>query len=200
MAGASSNTHLWFYNIDTGQWTVEDKPMRCIDAWRVRDQLTWQQLEDTHAPTTDLWSEITGRWPDYQPLKEYLVYSNTDGRVYTHSTEALSGAALDGYRIEPVGDFGDPLRRDQLKQIWFELASTGAYKIHIYHRCGNTLGEVENTDWTTLPILYCDDPGNAMVRYDKTARLHQIKWQTDGADEKFQVTAIKFKYLPERTL
>lgn len=198
MDGASSNTHLWFYNIDTGQWTIEDKPMRCIDSWRIYDSLTWVQLQSIYAPSAGLWSEITGRWPDYQPLKEYPVYSNTNGRVYKHTGEDLADSALDGYRIEPIGDFGNKLRRDQLKEIWFNLNAVGAFNIHVYHRSGDTCGEVEDANWTTLDTIDCDSPTNAYINVNKTGRLHQIKWRTNSKDEKFQVNSIIFKYLPER--
>lgn len=201
MNGASSNTHLWFYNLDTGQWTIEDKAMRCLDVWRIHTGLTWEQLESTYATSTGTWADLTGRWTDYTgvQLKEFLVYANTDGHVYRHAGEDLAGAVLDGYRVEPIGDFGNKLRKDLLKEIWFQLAAVGTFNIHVYHRSGNTTGEVLDAAWEELPVIDCDSPANAVVDVNKTARLHQIKWRTDNKNEMFQVNAIVFKYLPQET-
>lgn len=192
---SATNSHLYFYNLDSGQWTIEDKLTRCIDTWRIRDALSWTAWEATLYPN-GYWEDSVGAWPIDDITGEYLVHANTDGHLYYQDGEDIDGANIDGYRIEPIGDFGDKLRKDQLKEIWFDLAVVGAFKIHVYHRSGDTVGEVEAADWTTLPKLNCNSPENPVVRYEKTAKLHQIKWRTDKKDEKFQVTAITFKYLP----
>jgi len=197
MAGASYNTHLWFYNIDTGEWTIEDKAMRCIDVWRVRDALSWTTLETTYAPSAGVWSEITGRWPDYQPLKEYLVYSNTDGRVYTQSGEAVpSTGNLDGYRIEPVMKLDH--RKSMLQEIWFDLGAVANFSIDLSTRSGNTLGELEAQSWTSAGSFSCNSPAHPIFRpaAQTYQYLHQLKWGSNLDAEKFQVNGITLKYVP----
>jgi hypothetical protein len=104
---------------------------------------------------------------------------------------------MDGYRIEPVLDFGNPRRKDVFKEIWFDLAEVGDFTIDISHRSGNTSGEVVSQAWTPLGSLSCDSPDPPALRnFAKTARMHQIRWGTTSDNEKFAVNKITFKYTP----
>ncbi len=98
------------------------------------------------------------------------------------------------YRIEPVLDFGNPYRFDLLQEIWFGITDGGVFSIDVYHRSGDTLGELEADSWTQLDSLSCNNPTRPVVHVNKNARMHQIKWGTDKVSEKFQVNDITFKY------
>jgi len=199
MGGYSIPTHLLFYNIDTGQWRFEDKAMRYVDHWRMYGSYTWNDFITDLGGTEAVWTSAgTNTWAYYTSMRERLVYANTDGKLYYQDSEALNGSALDGYRIEPVLDFGDAKREDLLSEIWFDLAISGNYSIHNYHRSGDTLGEVEGASWTALDTLSHYSPALPKINVGKTNRLHQIKWRTDAANEKFQVNGITFRFEPQR--
>ncbi len=138
-------------------------------------------------------------WAYYASLGSYLVASNTDGQVYSHTSETIpgSGTALDGYRIEPVLDFGDAKRKDLLKEIWFSIVHSGEYSIDVSHRSGDTVGEVEGATWTEPDSISCNDVAKPVIYLAKSGRLHQIKWGTDADSEYFEVNKITFKFEPQ---
>ena len=84
-----------------------------------------------------------------------------------------------------------------LTEIWFSLAETGSFDIDLYHRSGDTTGELEKQSWTSIGTIDCNDPSYAVAYVEQNAKLHQIKWGTDVAEEKFNVNEIAFKYVPE---
>ena len=94
-------------------------------------------------------------------------------------------------------DFGEPYRRDLLLELWFSLGFHGNYSIDIYHRSGDTEAETAAAAWTSKGTISCNDPANAVLYLAESARVHQIKWQTDAADERFSVNDIVFKYMPQ---
>lgn len=198
MNGATACNNLLFYNIDTGAWRIEDKAMRCVDSWRMYDNFTWNDLITELGGTGAVWSTAgTERWAHYLSARERMVFSNTDGHLYYQSGESLSGAALDGYRIEPILDFGDIKRKDLLQEIWIDVGLTGSYDLDFYWRGGDTVGEVEAASWTSLGVISCNSPATPSLRnFSKPARLHQIKWGTDAANEKFEVSKIILKFQP----
>ncbi|MFX0194551.1 MAG: hypothetical protein ACFFCW_00390 [Candidatus Hodarchaeota archaeon] len=199
---AEDPNRLFFYNIDTKQWRFEDKSMRFVDNWRIRTSYTWNDLITSLGGAGALWSAAsTNRWIDYIPdLVDYLVYANTNGYLYYCTGEDLNGSNINGYRIEPVLDFGDRIRRDSINEIWFDIPTTGSFSIDVSYRSGDTTGELEAASWTSIGSVSCNSSDNPVLYLPNTissARLHQIKWGTDLKDEKFIVNGITFKYVSE---
>jgi hypothetical protein len=92
-------------------------------------------------------------------------------------------------------DFGDRERVDILEEIWFDLIESGNFNIDIYHRSGNTTGEVQNATWSLIGSVSHNSPEFPCLRgFTKTGKLHQIKWGTDLANERFAVNGITFKF------
>jgi hypothetical protein len=145
------------------------------------------------------WADAGGRaWSYYASMQGSLVAANTDGHVYSYAGESLPGTTeFNGYRIEPVLDFGDAKRKDLLQEVWFQVGHLGNYSIDVYHRSGDTLAEITGAGWTSVGSLSCDSPAKPVVYVAQSARLHQIKWGTDGNTEYFKVNKITFKYVPQ---
>ena len=195
MTGETTPNRLVFYNLDTGQWRVEDKSMRYVDNWMLHTDYTWNDLITDLGGTGAVWSDAgTRMWAYYTSARQRLVYANTDGYLHYHTSESLSGSDIDGYRIEPIMDFGDKERQDTLQEIWFDLIEVGDFNIDIYHRGGNTVGEVNAASWTALDSVSHNAPDYPVIYPNKHHKLHQIKWGTDAASEKWAVNRIKFKY------
>ena len=195
MDGESAPNALLFYNIDTKQWRREAKSMRYLDTWRVYGNYTWNDLIAELGGTGATWAGAgTASWAYYTAERERFVYANIDGKLYTHTGENLNGSDIDGYRIEPVMDFGLPYNYKILKEIWFDIGFTGAFSIDVYHRSGDTVGEIIVASWDSIGSVSCNDNERPVLHVDKSARLHQIKWGTDLASEKFEVSLIDFKY------
>jgi len=193
--GSSTPTHLLFYNIETGQWRVEDKSMKYVDEWRLVDNYTWNDLITAAGGVGSDWSGVSSNsWAYYSSHKQRLVYANTDGKLYNRDSNAIDGTNIDGYRIEPAMHFGEEFEQKNLLEIWFGVALSGSYSIDVSHRSGNTMGELIGASWTSLGSVSCDDNSRPVLHCDKTARYHQIKWGTDLKDERFRVTDIVFKY------
>jgi hypothetical protein len=194
--GGTTPTHLYFYHIDKKTWRKEDKVMRCIDVWRLYSLYTWNDFV-TEIGGTGIWTDAgTSTWSDYTQTKTRLVMANNDGWLYYHFGEDLNGSNIDGYRIEPIMDFGDATRPDLLEEIWFQFGLTGNFSIDVYHRSGDTVGEVIADSWTALPSISMNSPADPKVDCGETARLHQIKWGTDLKDEKYEVNRIEFNFEP----
>ena len=135
-------------------------------------------------------------WGDFVTETPRLVLSNTDGQIYYRGGEDDAGSDFNGYRIEPILDFGSPEDKDLLLEIWFALSGgMGSYSLYVSYRGGDTVGEVVNSGWTNLTEVSADSPSNAVCRLAKTNRYHQIKWGTDAKNETFEVNAIEFKYV-----
>ena len=195
MDGSGYPSHLMFYNYLDGTWRVEDKPSRYIDAWTIWTDMTWTDIVALGYTT---WSDFgNARWSDFISNKPYLSFGNTDGHAYYIGTEADAGGALDGYRVEPVLDFGRPNDKDMLLEIWFDIVNTGSYSMYVSYRGGNTVAEVKNSSWESLGEVSFNDPSNAITRLAKVNRLHQIKYGTDAADEPFVVNGIEFRFAPQ---
>jgi len=195
-SGDITPSHLLFYNIDTKQWRIEDKVMRYVDNWQIYADFTWNDLA-TAVGGTGIWSDAGSVTYAYHTAQRgRLVYANTNGYVYDHSTEALATAALDSYRIEPILSFGDPKRHDLLSEIWFDISVSGGFSIDVSWRGGNTTGEVNDESWTSLGSISCDDNSRPFLPVNQNQRLHQIKWGTDAKDEKFEVNGITFYHKP----
>ena len=194
--GATSPNALLFYNVNDGNWRVEDKVARYVDNWTVVSSLIWD------GATYDLADAGITYWSDFgsSALSQYvsssprMAFANTDGQAYFRSTEANNEGDIDGYRIEPILDFNQPENKDLLLEIWFDIVDHGEFSIYLEHRSGDTIAECENASFTAVDSISCDDPANAVCYLSKLGRFHQIKWGTDAKDEKFGVNAIEFKY------
>jgi len=194
-SSSSTSTHLFFYNLDTGNWTIEDKAMRCVSNWRMAENYDWTDFRSDLGGTSSLWSATgSNSWAYYTTTRQRLVYSGTDGKLYYQASENIDGADIDGYRIEPILDFGLPYRFKYLKEIWFEITESVSCSIDIYLRSGDTVGEVEAASWTSAGSISCNSTERPVIHVDQNARFHQLKWGTDLKEEKFQVNGITFKF------
>jgi len=193
----STPTHLLFYNTKTGQWRKKEKATRYIDTWTVFADVTWNDLIMTLG-TGATWNDCGAKtWAYYVSESPKLVSANTNGHLYSHTGETADTGAWDAYRIEPILDFGDKQRKDRLLEIWFSSAHAGDYSLHTWWRGGDTVSEVEAASWTALSDINLNNPAEAAVYLDQTQRLHQIKWGTDGASEKFVIPEITFNFIPQ---
>jgi hypothetical protein len=186
---STTPNQLWFYDLKTGQWTFEDKAMRFVDAWRLFSTYTWNNMIADYGAN---WTSVqASAWAQFVSSLQRLVYANTDGKLYFQTGESLPTGSIDGYREEPILDFGDPYRMDILEEIWCEIVESGDYEIEFFHRSGDTVAEVIGESWTSLGTISCNKPDVPAIRdFTKTARLHQIKWGTDANNEKFGVNKI----------
>lgn len=169
LSAGANPTHLLYYDINTGQWTKEDKACRYIDVW----------------------TRTAGEY-------KKPVFGNTDGYVYQITGETLpSTSNLDGYRIEPIMDFGYPDRFKIVQEIWFGIVAGGSYSIDISWRSGNTVKEVLASSFSALGSISLDNPSKPVFHLNQSARYHQMKWQTNLDSEKFGINWITFKYILE---
>ena len=195
--GAVENDRIYFYSLDTGKWRKEDKVATYIDNWLLPDSQIWTDwVLSFPSYSTGIWSEADANtWDENFEDKRRLAYGASDGKLrYSFGESMPSTDNLDGYRIEPILDFGDSTRDDLLEEIWFEMGIIGSYSIDVSHRSGNTVGELTAQGWTALDSVSCNSPSDAVVRCGKNAKLHQIKWGTNLDAEKFEVNGITFKY------
>jgi hypothetical protein len=188
---------LLYYNYRTGDWRRKDLAMRYVaHSRKVTDITTMTSLINLgYTKGSDFGNQTM------QALlseDKSVAYSNTDGKMYYDGTEADAGAAWDGYRLEPVMDFGDPLRQDTLREIWFNLSVTGDFQIYILHRSGDTVGETITSRWNILDTVSCNDPVNPVCYCNQTNRFHQILWGSSSNGQPFVVREIDFRYEPQR--
>lgn len=160
---------LWFFNPHTGQWRKEIKATRVLDTWYLS---TYSQIKQ-------------------------LVYGDEDGHLYVQTGEDDNTGNWDGYRIEPILPMSDPKQKKRLIEIWADISYTINKDLDFYWRGGDTEGEVDSQGWTSLGSINMNDPANAVLYCDQTARLHQIKWGTDLKDEYFSINGLTFVYSPQ---
>ena len=160
----------------------------------------------TYDPTTKQWTPLgtevvraMDHWQLPSSTERSFVFANTDGKLYERTGETANALALAGDRIEPVLPLQPPEAQKRLLEIWFSInnrhaVGTGTY-IHVWHRGGDTVGELENTAWgTAIGTIDMEDPAKPVIYTDKTFRLHQLKWGTDAKDEYFSVGEIRVGY------
>jgi len=194
--GESECNHIVIFNYDTNQWEIETKSTRWIDDWFIYTSLTWAQLE-TLVGGTGIWTDAgTATWQAYLSVNTLPVFGGTDGHFYTHTTEADKGSDINGFREEPILYFGNKRTYKDLLEIWFDVVEKGDFAIDVYHRGGNTAGEVEASAYELVGTLSMSSPpsGQYKVNINKNMRMHQIKWGSDLQNEKFMVNGIVFKY------
>lgn len=209
LEGATANNAFLYYNRYNGTWRREDKAARFMSQAIVTTNMTWTKAISDLGYTT--WSDAGNiRWVDTYSETPDIIFAAADGKLYLNTTEADNTAAWDGYRVEPIMDFGRPNDKDLLLEVWFDIVEAGDYSIYCWHRSGNTAAECANASWSThisaevgtaISTTYfevsANNPANAVWRFEKLGRFHQIKWGTDLANEPFVVSGIEFKYVPQ---
>ena len=198
---SSATPNMFFiYNINTGQWRLEEKAFRYVDLWKTGSGLTWNGLIALLGGTGATW-EMAGSnsWAYYSAFKSRVVMGNTDGHVYLNQGSSADGADFEGYRIEPILDFGDPFARKILQEIWFEFTVVSTFSVDVYYRAGDTVGEVVGSAWTQLDSISSNAPTEPVTYVPDTSakRLYQIKWGSDSMSEPFEVNRIDFVYTME---
>jgi len=195
LEGATTPNALLVYDYARDSWSRRDFTARFLAPIVTATDVTWTSLGNLGFTT---WASLGNlRWSDLVNETPDIAFSATDGKLYYIGTEGKDGSAMDGYRVEPILDFGDANRRDLLLEVWFNLIEVGDYSLYVYHRSGDTVGECRAAVWTALPEISCDSPNEAVTRLGTSNRFHQIKWGTDAANEAFSVNRIDFKYEPQ---
>ena len=124
--------------------------------------------------------------------------SHEDGYIYYEGGTTQNGSDFDGYRIEPVMDFGDPNRKKHLLEIWMGFGKVGVYYVDLYWRGGDTAAECESHSWESLGTIRPCAATSAPVAYlSKNERFHQIKWGCDSKEQPFEVNRIDFYFHPQ---
>jgi len=195
LEGATSPNAMLFYNYLEGKWRRKDVACRYLTPISLKTNVTWTALAALGYTTWESMGLL--RWTDLFDETPQIAFSDTDGELYMHGTEANDGTAWDGYRIEPVMDFGRPNDKDLLLEIWFNIVDGGNYSLYCYYRGGSTVKECTGKNWTALTEVSCNNPATAVTYPAETNNFHQIKWGTDGASEPFVVDKIEFKYVPQ---
>jgi len=181
-----------FYNTKTGQWRHENKAARCLDVWQLMSTLTWNDLiilTDDVWPTQHAWAYYINESPS-------LVFGNSNGHLYSSTSEGDNASDWDGYRIEPIIPF-DTRYFTRLLEIWISIAEKINASIDFWWRGGDTVGELEQETWISLGSISMNSPSDPVIYPDQTARLHQIKWGTNLKSEPFSVNDIKFGYVTQ---
>lgn len=166
--GDGGSADLLVYDRSENRWTIQDKgnSITYIDAWTV--------------------SAGEGR---------NLVFAKNDGKVYSGTGDTYGAeSSFDGFRIEPIMDFGDKEIMKLLVEIWFGIHTGGNYNLHVYWRGGDTVKEVLAASWTALDTLNLNSPSNPTVYCAKAARFHQIKYGTDGLSEPFSINNVVYTF------
>jgi hypothetical protein len=193
--GVSKPSHLLYYYIPEGKWFIENNSVRFIMKWTSNDSLIWNNLSGMGY--TD-WNDFgTSSFTDYITTQQNLMISDSDGFVYAKAGEADNDLDFEGYRVEPVMNFSGDGGFCLLNEIWFNFVEQGSFSIYCLYRGGDTVSECTGSSWQTLDSLSVNNPQNAVIYLNKNNRWHQIKWGTRLKNERFGVSAIEFKYVPQ---
>lgn len=183
-----------FYNRKTKQWRHENKAARRLDAWRTFTGITWNNLR---VETDDIWPSAS-TWAYYTSESHKLVFGNSNGHLYSQSSEGDDTANWDGYRIEPIIPFPEHGKKfTRLAEVWIDIAETQAHSIDFYWRGGDTIAETKTQAWASLGSISMNDPTNAVIYPDISAKNHQIKWGTDLKSEPFSIPALRLGYVTQ---
>jgi hypothetical protein len=201
LEGSATNNAILTYDYARDTWTRRDKAAHYIAPVINATNVTWTKLTTELGYTT--WSSLGNqRWADLVSEKTEIAFSATDGHLYTLTTESDNDTDYDGYRVEPALSLAGPNVHSTLHEIWFHFTSKADFNTYVQYRCADTEGELREAAWTTASDeVSVNGPVNAVCRLDgitkRSARLHQIKWGTDGENEQFIVPQIEFRYVPE---
>lgn len=183
-----------YYNTKTGQWRHENKVARYLDIWRLFSGITW---DDLIVLTDDVWPGPRS-WAYYTAESSKLVFGQSNGHIYTSTSEGDNGSDWNGYRIEPIIPFpGKGKNMTRLLEIWPGITEHQVGNLDFYWRGGDTTGKVAGADWTSLGSLSMASPDDPVLYTDQTARLHQVKWGTDKKSEPFAVSELKFGFVSQ---
>jgi hypothetical protein len=139
----------------------------------------------------------TRKWAEFTSSYDRLFYANTDGQTYFQGGETLNGGAFfSSFRDEPVLHFGQPNDKKLLNEIWFGAKYIGGFNLYVWHRGGDTVGELEREGWTLLGGINMNSPSQPKLdtHLSTAYRYHQIRWGTVGGNEMFGINRIDFKY------
>jgi len=157
-------------------------------------------------PRTQQWTGLgteVSRSMDYWLLpsatERSWVFANTDGKLYEKTGEDANGSAWDGYFITPVVPNVKPALKKRILEIWLSINNRFAAStyIHVYHRGGDTVGELENQSWTELGTVDMKDSAKPVVYCDVCERLNQFKIETNAKDEYFSITEMRIGYIAQ---
>ena len=192
--GSSTPTHILKFHLTDRTWTIDPMIAWFIDNWVTDTNVSWNDLL---AQGYSTWAEIADmRWADIVSENPYVMLSSTDGKSYSKSGTSDAGSDYDGFRTEPILDFGRPNDYDFLREIWFDFTTYGSFNLYVKYRGGDSPAEVEAEPWTTLPEISCNKLADAVTYLGETNRYHQIKYGTDSENENFSVNRIKFIFEP----
>ena len=194
--GNSSPNTLFVYDIDTQQWDFRQISARCVSSFKLNDDLTWVGLTNLFSGSTTVWDDIpaTAKWADYASTLRKPVFGNTNGHLTYRIGNSVPTYQMNGYRIEPVLNFGDSRKVKTINKIHFSLGIVGDYDMTVHYRTGNTLGELEASGWTATENMSMNSPNDATINTNITGRLIQIKWGTYIDEAPFEVDRIVFDY------
>jgi ABC-type molybdate transport system substrate-binding protein len=193
--GVSTPSHLLYYYIPEQKWFIENVPTRYISNWTSSDALIWNNLAGRGFT---YWSDFgTSAFTDYITTNQSMMISDTDGFVYSKSGESDNLLDFDGYRVEPVMNFSGDGAFSLLNEIWFNFVEHGVFDLYCQYRGGDTLQECLGSVWESLNNVSHNDPQNSVIYTNKNNRWHQIKWGTGKKNERFGVSAIEFKFVPQ---
>lgn len=166
--GATSPSHLLYFNYLERMWRIKDIATRSVIM-------------------------LDSDYPNDASTKLTMLFSDDDFITLKESGDDNDGSDFDGYRVEPILQFGQINERSMINEIWFGITNTGNYSIDVYHRSGDTVGEVEAASWTALDSVSCNSVDNPVTHVGSNVqRFHQIKWGCDAKNEPFQVNTITF--------
>jgi hypothetical protein len=192
--GNATCNKILCYDLISKQWTMESILARYMDVWSLNIYDTLAELETAFGLNIADLDPDNKSFAYYDRSYDHFMFANTDGHTYTHETDSYDGSHYTGYRVEPILDFGNPRRTDLLGEIWFDLASSANIEINLYWRGGDTVGEVVGNAWESIGTISHFAPGHPFAGVNKSARLHQVKWEVTNENERFQVNGITFKF------
>jgi hypothetical protein len=194
--GNTTPNKLFVYDLVTKQWSIENIAVRYLDTWRLNVYDTIAELETAFGLDVEDLDPDNKSFAYYDRSYDHFMFSNTNGNTYKHETDSYYGSNYTGYRVEPILDFGNPRRTDLLGEIWFDFASSINLLVNLYWRGGDTAGEVVASAWQSIGTISHLSPGQPFAAVNKSARLHQLKWEVTNAGERFQINGITFKFTP----
>jgi hypothetical protein len=182
-------------------WAIPSGAASTLDTFLAFDiqKRTWTRWNPTVSPKAlGCFRTIKLGATDNYQRSFNLVMGGTDTPVYAYNNalDADAGSNMDGYRVEPIMDFGDQYQNKFLSEIRFGIVQGGDYSLDVSWRGGDTVKEVKAASWTALPSLSLNSPGTPAIFPGQTARLHQIKWGTNLKDERFEVNHIDLMWTP----
>jgi len=203
---------IYTYNYRSSEWTIGSADARYLDVWNMYgDAYVWNTL------VTDLTNAGYGASPTWNDLLDWMGPKVKWSDLTSPSTEAVMGyddghlyqfiggsdpieASHNAYRIEPIMDFGNPTKKKLLNEIWFDIGISGNFSIKVWHRFGDTVGEVEGQGWTELDTVSCNSPEVPAVRGmspSAGAKFHQIRWGNESNGAQFEVNRITLIVEPQ---